>query len=79
MNYRMRRKMKFWAAVLPVVGIAMVVLPGVAGQNNPVAGRLAAMQAQLGIAIDPNPAATLTITLPKGFTTLDVSTDPFAN
>jgi hypothetical protein len=81
MTYRARRKMKFYAALLSILGIAMVVLPGVAGQNDsstPV-GRLAAMQEQLGFALDPHQATDLSITLPKGFAAFDVSADPFAS
>lgn len=67
--------------IITIFGMAAVMaLPGVAGQEDGALSpqaRLAAMQADFGLAVDPHAAAALSIQLPTGFTTLDMSADPF--
>ncbi len=75
-------KRKFLLA-LPV--IAVLAIPGEAsqpiGQGIPRSPehRLMAMQSSLGLALDPHQAVELSFSMPKSFTALDMSADPFAN
>jgi hypothetical protein len=72
-------KAKFLIA-LPL--IALFAIPGAASQSvaktvvTP-AQRLVATQAALGLKLDPHPAPAFSLTLPRGYTTLDVRADPF--
>lgn len=73
-------KAKFILA-LPL--IALFAIPGEASQTaskplvpTPVQ-RLVATQTALGLMLDPHQEPVLSVTLPRGFTTLDVRADPF--
>jgi hypothetical protein len=73
-------KAKFILA-LPL--IALFAIPGEASQtvSKPAvlssAQRLVATQTALGLMLDPHQEPVLSVTLPRGFTTLDVRADPF--
>lgn len=68
---------KILLLALPLIGLFAIPAVSSPGADFAPAARLVAVQAELGMMIDPNVAPAMHIELPTRFTTLDVSADPF--